>query len=349
LLIPERDRRGLTETHKADLQSSGLDSEQIAATGHFSADKATAEKLIGVKLSGLIFCYCDTDGKPFMRTDGKPFYRIKPDWGSLKTQDSPKYLSPEAQGCRPYFSRLYPDWQKVAKSTKIPIWETEGEKKGDCACANKLAAIAFSGVDGWLDKCPRTGEADLEDSRVLPELSVIDWRNRKVYQCFDSDIMDNISVQSALARRAYELTLIGAYPYLVLLPNEIDGSKNGLDDFNVRHGIEALKILAKEAQGTPFKVKEDKQSKKKKIFLKLEEPESHYKALMTWAVLKETWAYRLGIGWYEWQENHWKLKTIEEFEEILTRFMDAQSWKNRSSGLISSVVRELRSRYEFRS
>lgn len=157
----------------------------------------------------------------------------------------------------------------------------------------------------------------------MPELSAIDWRNRKVSQCFDSDIMDNISVQSALARRAYELTRIDAYPYLVLLPNEIDCSKDGLDDFNVRHGIEALKILAKEAQGAPFKVKEDKESKKKKVFLKLEEPESHYKALMTWAVLKETWAYRPGIGWYEWQETHWKLKTIEEFEEILTRFMDA--------------------------
>lgn len=39
----------LTETHKADIQSSGFNPEQIAATSHFSADKATADKLIGVK------------------------------------------------------------------------------------------------------------------------------------------------------------------------------------------------------------------------------------------------------------------------------------------------------------
>jgi len=334
----------LTDTHKVELQSSGLNPEQIAATGHFSADRATADNLVGVKLPGLIFRYCDLEGKPFLKTDGKPFYRLKPNWGSLKTEDSPKYLSPKDQGCRPYFSRLYPNWQQVAKSTKIDLWETEGEKKGDCGCANGLAAIAFSGVDGWVDSCPRVGEADLEDSRVLPELSVIDWRSRKVYQCFDSDIVDKISVQSALARRAYELAQLGAYPYLVLLPNEIDGAKNGLDNFVLKHGIEALEILAKKAQRTLFKIEEDKQNKKKKVFLKLDEPESHYKAVMAWAVLKENWAYRPGIGWYEWQGKHWKLKTIEEFEAILTQFMDAQNWKDCSSGLISSVVRELRSR-----
>lgn len=334
----------LTQAHRADLESSGLTPEQIANTGHFSADKATANDLVGVKLPGLIFQYCDLDGKPFLRTDGKPFYRLKPDWGSLKTEDSPKYLSPKGQGCRPYFSRLYPNWQKAAKSTKIDLWDAEGEKKGDCGCANGLAAIAFGGVDGWVDSCPRVGEANLEQSRVLPELSAIEWKNRKVYQCFDSDIVDKIPVQSALARRAYLLTELGAYPYLVLLPNEINGSKNGLDDFVVRHGIEALKVLGKEARRTVIGREEDKPSKQKKIFLKLEEPDSHYKALMAWAVLKKAWAFRPGIGWYEWQGTHWKLKTIEEFEQILTCFMDAQGWKNRGSGLLSSVVRELRSR-----
>lgn len=334
----------LTESHKADLKSSGLNPEQFAVTGHFSADKATANDLVGVNLPGLIFRYCDLDDKPFLRTDGKPFYRLKPDWGSLKTEDSPKYLSPRNQGCRPYFSRLYSNWRQAAKSTKIDLWDGEGEKKGDCGCANGLATIAFSGVDGWVDSCPRVGEANLEQSRVLPELSAIEWKNRKVYQCFDSDIVDKIPVQLALARRAYELTKLGAYPYLVLLPNEIDGSKNGLDDFVVRHGIEALRVLGKKAQRTEFRVEEDKRNNKKTVFLKLDEPESHYKALMAWAVLKEAWAYRPGIGWYEWQKTHWKLKTVDEFEQILTCFMDAQGWKNRGSGLISSVVRELRSR-----
>lgn len=153
-------------------------------------------------------------------------------------------------------------------------------------------------------------------------------------------------MQSALARRAYTLTQSGAYPYLVLLPNEVDGSKNGLDDFVVRHGIEALRVLARTAQLTPFKLEDEQNGgeKKKKAVLELEEPDSHYKTLMAWAVMKETWVFRPSIGWYEWRLTHWKLKTLEEFEEILTRFMDAQCWEKRSSTLMSSVVRELRSR-----
>jgi phage/plasmid-associated DNA primase len=159
----------------------------------------------------------------------------------------------------------------------------------------------------------------------------------------------------ALAKRARALKQDGAKPYLILLPNEIDGSKNGLDDFVVRHGTEALNVLAKASKPTPLKTEEreleDEQGNKQKVtvyWLNLEEPDSHHKALMAWAVLKERWAYRPSIGWYEWQGTHWKLGTPDEFEADLTRFMDAQHWQKRSSGLITSVVRELKSRLQVR-
>ncbi|MBE9226264.1 DUF3854 domain-containing protein [Phormidium sp. LEGE 05292] len=335
----------LRKEHFAELQASGLTEEQIAVAGHFSVNKAKANELVGYKLPGLIFQYCDLDGKPFLRSDGKAFYRIKPEWGNIKTEDSPKYLSPKGHGCRPYFSRLYSNWKAVAKSTKVDLWETEGEKKGDCSCANGLATIAFSGVDGWVDRCPREGEGELKSSRVLPELSEINWQNRRVNQCFDSDIVEKIPVQLALAKRAYYLSEQGAVPYFVLLPNEIDGSKNGLDDFIVRHGIDALRVLGKEAKPTPFVLKiKDEETEEKEVFLRLTEPDSHYQAILAWSVLKENWAFRPNIGWYEWRKTHWELRSPEEFEEVLTRFMDAQNWKKRGSSLISSVVRELRSR-----
>lgn len=116
-------------------KDSRLTLEQIAVAGHFSADKAKSKKLAGYEIPGLIFSYCDLSGKPYLRTDGKPFYRIKPNWGDRKTEDSPKYLSSKEEGCRLYFSCLYPDRQKAAKSTKIDIWETEGEKKGIVAAS----------------------------------------------------------------------------------------------------------------------------------------------------------------------------------------------------------------------
>lgn len=337
----------LKEEHLADLRCSGLSPEQAAIAGHFSVDQGRAKELLGYSLPGLVFQYCNIDGKPLLRTDGKPFYRIKPDWGAEKTDDSPKYLSPKKQGCRPYFSSLYSgNWQKTASSTRVDIWETEGEKKGDCGCANSLAVIAFSGVDGWVDRCNRSTGKELPESRALPELDCIDWRNRRVNQCYDSDIIEKTPVQLALAKRAKCLKQLGAHPYLILLPNEVDGSKNGLDDFVVRHGIEALRVLDREAEPTPLKVEiiESNDGKIEQVCLNLKEPESHGKAILAWSVLKEHWAFRPGIGWYKWQETHWNYRADTEFEASLTQFMDAQHWKKRSSSIVTSVVRELRSR-----
>jgi P4 family phage/plasmid primase-like protien len=347
--------RQLTKAHQNDLEASGLREEQIKRTGHFSADQATAQKLVGIALPGLIFPYRDPFGQPYLKRDGQPFYRLKPDWGKPKTEDSPKYLSPKGEGCRPYFSRLYPAWEKTLKSTKVDLWETEGEKKADCGCANGLAVMAFAGVDAWVDRCARKTGQELGTSRPLPELSAIDWSNRRVNQCFDSDIIEKQSVQSALAKRAVALKQCGAKPYLILLPNEIDGSKNGLDDFVVKHGTEALNVLAKASKPTPLKTEgrelEDEKGNKQKetvYRLNLEEPDIYQKALMAWAILKERWAFRPGIGWYEWQGTHWKLGISDEFEADLTRFMDAQHWQKRSSGLMTSVVRELRARLQVR-
>jgi hypothetical protein len=99
----------LTPKHQADLASSGLTPRQMDIAGHFSADQDTAKELVGCAISGLILNYCDPFGKPYLKKEGQRFYRIKPDWGDLKTDDSPKYLSPKGEGCRPYFSRLYPN------------------------------------------------------------------------------------------------------------------------------------------------------------------------------------------------------------------------------------------------
>ncbi len=339
----------LTEKHRADLQSSGLSPEQMAITGHFSVGKAQAKQLVGYQLPGLVFSYCDPNGQPYQCFNGRLFYRIKPDWGQRKTEDNPKYLAPKGVGCRPYFSRLYPQWQKASQSTKIDLWETEGEKKGDCGCANGLAVIAFSDVDAWGDRCQRPNEDLFEGSRCLPELAVVKWEKRKVYQCYDSDIIEKEGVQHALAKRAKALQQQKAKPHLVILPNETDGSKNGLDDFIVRHGVEALRVLAQNASPTPIATtpiaKSNKESDDKtRVHLNLREPKLVYKALMAWSVLKEHWAFYPGIGWYKWQGTHWTIRTKDEFEADLIRFMDAQHWQDCGSGHLTSIVRQLQAR-----
>jgi hypothetical protein len=92
VVAPNRLLLPLNPNHLKDLESSGLTRDQIALVGHFSASKQQAQDLVGYSLTGLIFAYCDLNKEPYQCNDSKPFYRIKPDWGKLKTEDSPKYL-----------------------------------------------------------------------------------------------------------------------------------------------------------------------------------------------------------------------------------------------------------------
>ncbi|HEY9846247.1 MAG TPA: phage/plasmid primase, P4 family, partial [Candidatus Caenarcaniphilales bacterium] len=356
----------LDAQHYQELKASGLSDEQILATGHYSIRNVQeGKKVVGVKHKGLAFRYLDPWGKPYTRTDGRAFYRIKPsDWAEHHHQDiedgdaPPKYLTAAGEGNKPYFSPLSSYWQRDIKRSKYDLDFTEGEKKADSACAHGIPTIGLSGVYGWLDKLPRPGEIQLppaqlvedpydtiaanhnlqlEDSRPLPELSVIALEHRRCNLVFDSDIIHKLPVKQAQFTLALWLQSQKARPYIVLLPNELDGSKNGVDDFIVRHGIRAYKKLRDIAQPALM-------VSKKGIRLNLpKDPIPRNKAVMVWAVLKEHWAYRPGTGWYHWEQQRWKLRTVEEFEADLLRFMDAQGWEDRGMNVMNTVVRQARS------
>jgi hypothetical protein len=351
----------LSAKHLADLKASGLTFDQMRQAGYRSVEKEQAKQITGYALAGMLIPYSDSEGKPYTTSDGRPFTRLKPDYEGEPDPDRPKYLSPKGNGNRPYFSPLH-DWERIIKSAKIPLWETEGEKKADKACAEGFACIGLPGVTAWQDKSSRPEEAEqtpaqlmedphdmaeaeaafkLEESRQLPELDAINYKYRIVFQCYDSDLVHKMSVQGALKNRAlYLQETLEARPQTVVLPTEPDGSKNGLDDFLVRHGAEALQLLADFALPTLV------ENRKHQLVLnpQILEPNPHYKALMAWAVLKEHWSFRPGIGFYEWQGTHWKLYTESEFKAFLTKFMDEQWWKERGPGIRKTILDELESR-----
>lgn len=348
----------LVPHHQAELQNSGLTADQIARAGHFSADANLSQQITGIPQAGLIFVYHNLQGQPFLRSDGKPFVRIKPDYPGGRPESAPKYLSPAEQGNRPYFSRILDNWSKVAKSSKVDLDETEGEKKADALCSHGSAAIGYAGVWSWLDRKPRHFELErppaqliedddyssnngLEASRPLPELSEIEWRNRRVNLVWDSDWQQKETVKAALYHRALCHRANGARPYLITLPNELNGSKNGIDDFIVRHGIEAYWVLKLHSRPA-LNIKGS--GHQKKVVLNDTEPNVFHKALMAWAVLKDRLGFRPGVGWYEWRENHWQWLTEDEVEAVLSRFMDAQDWQERSAGHVKSVLLELKRR-----
>jgi putative DNA primase/helicase len=358
----------LSEDHSAELRNSGLDDDAILASQIFTVtNKNEGKKLTGYPLTGLVIPYFDPTGKPYTTSKGKPYYRIKPDWGNDPDKDEkPKYLSPKDEGSRPYFAPTFSDWSKALRTKRIPFHVTEGEKKADKQGAENYAAIGLCGVYGWLDKSLRNSEVKgvpaqliededpseafgLEDSRPLPELSFIDdiddldiWDGREVYITFDSDIIHKWQVKAALGGFAEWLESKGAEPYIVLLPTELDGSKNGVDDFMVRHGKKAYDELVRFAKPALVPGK----GKKKSLNLTTD-PDLPQKAALLKSVLKEHWRYRPGIGWHHWEGTHWKLTDDGAgtfIEADIYRFMDANRWQSQGNGAKSNLLSHMKAK-----
>jgi putative DNA primase/helicase len=395
----------LSPEHLAELQASGLTEAQAAATGHATVTAEQAKALVGHPLPGMLFCYRDESGIPYQIEVGKwgrkPYYRLKPDWsqvdsttkdGYLHNGSLPKYLSAPSSGSRPYLSSLLPFWERVFSKPSIDLTITEGEKKGDALCAHKVPCLAFAGVSSFVDRSASHGDWmsgsgsqwDTQDpahhaGRFLPELERINWRGRSVAVCFDSDLIFNRAIQRQTEKLISFTRARGSAGYPVLLPFELDGSKNGLDDFLARHGFEAWTTLNeafRQMNEGKFKMIEYKKPTKEngdlaggtlvpygdgiredetdsqyakrmreRCFFKLTEPPKHIKALMAWAILKERWAYRPGLGWYQWKDTHWEICPDPVLLEAdLTRFMDRQGWIDRSLDLMAHVIKDMRSR-----
>jgi P4 family phage/plasmid primase-like protien len=336
----------LTEEDRQELINSGLSCEALKKLNHFSIlSKKEAQEITGIRHQGLAFYYHNPKTKsPYLRSDGKPYYRVKPrDWGD--GDDYPKYLSPANEGSRPYWSCLIEDFEKKAKKKSIPLEIVEGEKKADCLSFEGFFTLGLSGVWAWLDSCARAEETEqkpaqliedeeedlkkkkLEQSRLLPEIKeAIEWKGRRVNIAFDSDLWEKPDVRFAAQSLALELSKLGAIPYFIRLPTEIDGSKNGVDDLKVRHGVESYKHLCKVAT--------------RKLTWK--DPTPIEKVAMMTAVLKSHWRYRPGMGWLQWAGRFWEPKTDVEFECSLIDFQDANGWREIKG--VDALIRQLKGR-----
>jgi putative DNA primase/helicase len=356
----------LSKKHYAELLNSGLSDRDIIDCGFRTVDnKKECKRLTSYEMTGLVIPYFTATGQPATRSNGAPFYRIKPNWVLLDdSNEPPKYLSPKNEGNRPYFAPTYKYWAKALRSSKIPIHITEGEKKAAKLGACGFAAIGLSGVTAFLDKSTRNEEAEeiphaflednedrsndlnqLEKSRVLPELEFLGdkniWMGRTVYITFDSDIIHKHQVKWATKELASWLTSMGAYPQLVILPTEIDGDKNGVDDLIFRHGIEAYQKLLQSSEAAL-------KHEKKKVSLNLPaDPGLYQKASLLWGVLKEHWRYRPGIGWHQWTGKYWELTDDGAgtyIDDDIYTFIAVNGWKIQTNALLANLLRHMKAK-----
>lgn len=180
-----------------------------------------AHQIMGVAKRGVIFQYLDAFTK---QPVGHSRVRYECPSVDFETGKPVKYKGPFGARVHSFFPSCI-DWAKTAPDISVPIILTEGEKKAFSASQNiGIPTIGLGGVSSYKDS-KRSPEPLLDD------LMGIDWRDRTVYICFDSDVATNENVQAAQHRLALALLKLKAKPYIVTLPNAADGGKQGLDDF----------------------------------------------------------------------------------------------------------------------
>ena len=219
----------------ADLKRSGLTATDAASAKYKPLTAKQVKELTGNFAAGYLIPYHDVNGKLI-----KDFWRVRyteevrGPFGVSKKKPL-RYTGPTGAIPRFYFPASV-DWQALAKDTDEPIMITEGEKKSEKACKAQLPCFSVPGVWAWRSK--KAGVA------AIPDFNVIKWKGRKVYLCFDNDLMTNPEVIAALNALAHELTGRGANVHIKYLPK--GPGKIGLDDYLLKRSAEAFLKLKEE-------------------------------------------------------------------------------------------------------
>ena len=168
--------------------------------------------------------------------DGIVGYQFRPDSPRLSSKGKPiKYETPSGAANR---VDCPPSCRDNLADPSVPLWITEGVKKGDALASRGECAIDLTGIWNWRAK------NGLGGITVSSDFDSIALNNRQVYLAPDSDYATNPAVAQAVKRLGAYLSRKKADVSIVLLPTGGDGTKTGVDDYLAAgHTIEALKNL----------------------------------------------------------------------------------------------------------
>jgi hypothetical protein len=162
-------------------------------------------------------------------------HQIKPDCPRQGKDGKPiKYETPKGS---PVSLDVHPKQVEHLKDPMVPLWITEGVKKGDSLASRGQCAVVLQGVWCW----QRSGVP-------LPEWEHIRLDGRLVIVAFDSDVVSNPRVQAALeALVGYLEDVRGARVKVLYLPDKKAGGKQGVDDYLASGGtVEELERYLKD-------------------------------------------------------------------------------------------------------
>ena len=181
----------LVEQHeKMLLEESGISQEVVEARGYLTVDTRSELKRLGFSER-----QCNKPGLliPVYSPAGDiATYQYRPDKPRIDKKGKPvKYETPS--GSRMVLD-VHPFARKRLGNPSIPLFITEGIKKGDALVSRGRCAVALLGVWNW------RGRNDEGGLTALAEWDYVALNGREVYIVFDSDVMLKPEVHKAMVR-----------------------------------------------------------------------------------------------------------------------------------------------------
>lgn len=202
---------------------------------------ASATRRLGTEFQerpALLIPYIDENNK-----DTK-FYRLRylDQPTGFKALGKPlRYAQPRDTVCGAYLPcGVGIDWKTIVSNNEMSVVITEGEIKAAAMCVNDIPTIGLGGVFSW--------KSTARGIDLIPALTRIKWAGRSVVVAFDSDAATNQMIVVAMSQLTKKLTELGAFVSIASLPPLDDGSKAGLDDLLVAHGLDFVKDVLNQAE-----------------------------------------------------------------------------------------------------
>ena len=235
------ERAELEELARKKWESSGLDATH-AKKLRLRALSAEEVQRLGIEpaWAGLHIPYFDENGRETEFCRVRFFDETRTGFAAqaLKPQ---RFSQPAKTLNEVYMPPLLDrSWAEILADPAHQLIITEGELKSACSCLFGFACLGLGGVDVW--RSSRRGVA------MLRAIAHAKWTNREVFVLFDSDLAENPNVLRAQTSLARALAERGANVKVMMVPEGEGGAKQGLDDFIVAHGAQAVPDMLAEAQ-----------------------------------------------------------------------------------------------------
>ena len=205
-----------------------------------------------------------------------------------------KYVMPAG---RPPVLDVHPFNRDRIIDPTVPLWITEGVKKGDALTTARACVVTLAGVFNWRSQLATLG--DWED---------IPLPGRKVFICFDADAATNPNVAKAMKRLGQWLRSKGAEPKYVVVPGRPE-DKTGADDFLAAGGT--LEDLIEAATTQPPEVAAAKFTDAEVAGELAGELDGQYH-------------WTSGLGWMRWDGRRWARTPDPDVHERARRWVMAQ-------------------------